>query len=121
MTNAADARGKPAENAAQSVRLILPMPPGTPPDRIEAAARIWAREPFARSHDWTMAQHDDTDHSHVHATVRAVSHDGRRLAPGPAELQAWAAPKAWGATCAWSLYCILGRVEPERQRNGIIR
>ena len=62
LANAADARGKPRDNAAQSVGLILSMPPGTPPDRLEAAARTWARETFAQRFDWIMARHDDTDH-----------------------------------------------------------
>ena len=36
-----------------------------------------------------MARHEDTDHPHVHVAVRAVGHDGLRLAPGPADLQQW--------------------------------
>jgi type IV secretory pathway VirD2 relaxase len=33
-----------------------------------------------------MGRHNDTGHLHVHITVGA---DGRRLAPGPADLQHW--------------------------------
>lgn len=87
--NEAEARGKPQPNAAQSVNLILSMPAGTPPDRVEAAGRTWARETFSQNHDWLMARHDDTDHAHVHITVRAVGIDGRRLSPGPEALQQW--------------------------------
>lgn len=76
-------------NGAESVNLILSMPPGTPADRVEAAAQSWARETFADTHDWLMARHDDNTHPHVHLTVRAVGYDGRRLAPGPATLQQW--------------------------------
>jgi len=65
------------------------MPPGTPPDRVEMAARSWARETLSGRHDWIMARHDDTKHPHVHVTVRAVGYDGRRLAPGPDDLQVW--------------------------------
>lgn len=89
LANAAESRGRSTPNATQSVAFILSMPPGTPPDRVEAAARTWARETFAGKHDWLMARHDDTGHPHVHVTVRAVGRDGRRLAPGPADLQQW--------------------------------
>lgn len=89
LTNAAEARGRTGPDATQSVGLILSMPPGTPADRVEAAARSWARDTFAGTHDWLMARHDDTGHPHVHLTVRAVGRDGRRLAPGPKDLQAW--------------------------------
>lgn len=89
LANAADGRGRDAANAAQSVALTLSMPPGTPPDRVEAAARRWAEDTFAGTHDWVMVRHNDTGHPHVHIAVRAVGTDGRRLAPGPADLQHW--------------------------------
>ncbi|MAM83751.1 MAG: type VI secretion protein [Acidobacteria bacterium] len=89
LANAAEARGRPSLSAAQSVAIILSMPPGTPPDRVEMAARSWARETLGGRHDWIMARHDDTKHPHVHVTVRAVGYDGRRLAPGPDDLQVW--------------------------------
>jgi hypothetical protein len=74
---------------AQSVGIILSMPAGAPPDRVQEAARAWAREIFSGRHDWLMVRHDDRDHPHVHVTVRAVGVDGRRLVAGPADLQAW--------------------------------
>ncbi|MBU8541744.1 relaxase/mobilization nuclease domain-containing protein [Falsiroseomonas tokyonensis] len=74
---------------AQSVGIILSMPVGAPPDRVQDAARAWARETFGNRHDWLMVRHDDRDHPHVHVTVRAVGSDGRRLVAGPADLQAW--------------------------------
>lgn len=89
LANAVDGRGRDAANAAQSVAVTLSMPPGTPPDRVEAAARRWAHDSFAGTHDWVMVRHDDTEHPHVHIAVRAVGADGRRLAPGPADLQHW--------------------------------
>lgn len=89
LANAVDSRGRDAANAAQSVALTLSMPPGTPPDRVEAAARRWAHDTFAGTHDWVLVRHDDTEHPHVHIAVRAVGADGRRLAPGPADLQHW--------------------------------
>jgi hypothetical protein len=89
LANAVDSRGRDAANAAQSVALTLSMPPGTPPDRVEAAAWRWAHDTFAGTHDWVLVRHDDTEHPHVHIAVRAVGADGRRLAPGPADLQHW--------------------------------
>jgi len=89
MRNAAMQRGKPSPNAAQSVAIILSMPPGTPPDRVEDAVRTWARDTLGGRYDYIMARHDDTKHPHVHVTVRAVGYDGKRLAPGPDELQQW--------------------------------
>lgn len=89
LANAVEGRGRDAANAAQSVAVTLSMPPGTPPDRVEAAARRWAHNSFAGTHDWVMVRHDDTEHPHVHIAVRAVGADGRRLAPGPADLQRW--------------------------------
>ncbi|HYD70757.1 relaxase/mobilization nuclease domain-containing protein [Azospirillum sp.] len=89
LANAAEGRGRAGPNAAQSVALTLSMPPGTPPDRVEAAARHWARATFTGTHDWILARHDDTGHPHVHIAIRAVGADGRRLAPGPADLRQW--------------------------------
>jgi type IV secretion system T-DNA border endonuclease VirD2 len=89
LANAVQARGKRGPNATQSVSIILSMQPGTPPDKVEAAVRTWARETFGGQYDWIMARHDDTDHPHVHVAVRAVGRDGLRLAPGPADLQQW--------------------------------
>lgn len=89
LANAAESRGRTNPNATQSVSLILSMPPGTPADAVEAAARTWARETFKGTHDWLMVRHDDTRHPHVHVAVRAVGRDGRRLTPGPADLQQW--------------------------------
>lgn len=89
LSNAAEARGRNTPQAAQSVGIILSMPPGAPRDRVQDAARTWARDTFKDQHDWIMVRHDDKDHPHVHVSVRAVGKDGRRLAPGPDDLQAW--------------------------------
>lgn len=89
LANAAEARGRNNPQAAQSVGIILSMPAGAPRDRVHDAARTWARETFAGKHDWIMVRHDDRDHPHVHVSVRAVGNDGRRLAPGPEDLQLW--------------------------------
>lgn len=74
---------------AQSVGVILSMPSGVAPDRVQEAARAWAHETFGERHDWLMVRHDDRDHPHVHVSVRAVGSDGKRLVVGPADLQEW--------------------------------
>lgn len=89
LANAVEARGRPLPNAAQSVSVILSMPPGSLADRVESAARTWARDTFGTSHDWLMVRHDDTDHPHVHVSIRAVGPDGLRLAPNRTDLQNW--------------------------------
>lgn len=89
LANAVTARGRTDAHAAQSVGIILSMPKGTPGDRVHEAARRWVRSTFEDRHDWLLVRHDDKGHPHVHVTVRAVGNDGRRLAPGPADLQQW--------------------------------
>ena len=88
LANALTERGKSNPKAAQSVGVILSMAAGTPPDRLHDAARAWARESLPNN-DWLMVRHEDKDHPHVHVTIRAVGHDGRRLVTGPADLQRW--------------------------------
>lgn len=75
--------------AAESINVILSMRPGTSPATVEEAARSWARESFGEKHDWMIVRHNDSEHPHVHVAVRAVGTDGRRLAPGPEQLQEW--------------------------------
>lgn len=65
------------------------MPPGSPADRVESAARTWAKDTFGTGHDWLMVRHDDTDHPHVHVSIRAVGPDGLRLTPKSTDLQNW--------------------------------
>ena len=89
LANSLLARGRSNPQAAQSVGVILSMPVGSPRDRVQDAARTWARETFGERHEWIMVRHDDKDHPHVHVTVRAVGSDGKRLAPGPKDLQEW--------------------------------
>lgn len=86
--NSLTERSKPNPTAAQSIGIILSMPAGTPPDRVHEAARTWARDSLPNN-DWLLVRHEDKDHPHVHVTVRAVGHDGRRLVTGPADLQRW--------------------------------
>ena len=91
LANAVDARGRPLPDAAQSVSVISSMPPGSPADRVESAARTWAKDTFGTRHDWLMVRHDDTDHPHVHVSIKAVGPDRLRLAPNRTDLQNWRA------------------------------
>lgn len=63
LANAVEVRGRLLAQAVQSVSVILSMPPGSSPDRVESVARIWAKDTFGTRHDWLMIRHDDTDHA----------------------------------------------------------
>ena len=56
----------------------LSMPAPTPPDKVLAAARQFARQKFAQ-HRYAMVLHTDQQHPHVHLVVKAENELGRRL------------------------------------------
>jgi hypothetical protein len=70
-------------------KLILSMPPGTPPDKLLTAAQNFAREEFAMQHRYAMVMHTDEPHPHVHLVVKALSEDGKRLNIRKAHLRMW--------------------------------
>jgi hypothetical protein len=70
-------------------KLIFSMPPGTPPDKVLAAVRNFAREQFALQHRYTFVLHTDEDHPHVHLILKAVSDQGVRLNIRKATLRHW--------------------------------
>ncbi|MDQ8727507.1 relaxase/mobilization nuclease domain-containing protein [Bradyrhizobium sp. LHD-71] len=72
-----------------SVNVILSMPAGTDPAAVKDASRAFAIEMFESNHDYVFVQHLDDKHPHVHLTVRSQGHDGKRLNPRKADLQAW--------------------------------
>jgi hypothetical protein len=76
-------------NSPYSLSLILSMPAGTDALKLRDAARAFAAEVFAESHDYVLALHTDTPHPHVHLTVRALSDSGWRLNPKKADLELW--------------------------------
>lgn len=76
-------------NSKETVNLVLSMPKGTDRDKLMAAARLFANRTFAGNHDYLLVEHRDTDHPHVHLTVRALGHNLVRLNPRKADLQAW--------------------------------
>jgi len=69
--------------------VILSMPRGTPPEKLLAASRTFAREQFGLKHRYAMALHTDQDHPHVHLVIKAMSEEGRRLNIRKATLREW--------------------------------
>jgi type IV secretory pathway VirD2 relaxase len=72
-----------------SINIILSMPAGTDAVAVKDSARAFAIETFVGNHDYVFVQHLDDKHPHVHLTVRSLGHDGKRLNPRKADLQAW--------------------------------
>jgi len=70
-------------------KVMFSMPAGTPPDKVLAAARNFAREEFALKHRYAMALHTDEPHPHVHVVIKAVSDKGQRLNIRKATLREW--------------------------------
>jgi hypothetical protein len=69
--------------------IILSMPTKTPPDRLLAASRDFAREEFAFKHRYAMVLHTDQAHPHVHLVVSAHNSDGGRLNIQKVDLRRW--------------------------------
>lgn len=72
-----------------TVNLILSMPVGTDRGAVADAARAFARSEFAGRFDYLMAVHQDTEHPHVHLTVKTHGLQGQYLDPRKGDLQAW--------------------------------
>lgn len=102
-----DKDGRP-QQARQAFNIVLSMPAGTPPEKVLAAARKFARENFANQHRYAMTLHTNDaawnrkhnpgfankrehgKHPHVHLIVKAEhEYGGPRLNPRKADLRAW--------------------------------
>jgi hypothetical protein len=70
-------------------KLMFSMPPGTPPDKVLAAVRNFAREQFAYQYRYAFVLHTDEAHPHVHLVLKAVSEQGVRLNIQKATLRYW--------------------------------
>jgi hypothetical protein len=70
-------------------KLIFSMPAGTPPDKVLAAVKNFAREEFAMKHRYAMVLHIDEPHPHVHMIVKALSEQGTRFHIRKATLREW--------------------------------
>lgn len=72
-----------------SINIVLSMPAGTDALAVKDSARAFAIETFGHNHDYVFVQHIEDKHPHVHLTVQSLGHNGRRLNPRKADLQAW--------------------------------
>jgi Relaxase/Mobilisation nuclease domain len=61
----------------------------TPPEKVLAAARKFAREKFRAAHRYAMVLRTDQQHPHVHLVVKAESEEGRRLYIDKEMLRGW--------------------------------
>jgi hypothetical protein len=70
--------------------IVLSMPSPTPPERVLAAAKVFAREKFGAKHRYAMVLHTHQHHPHVHLVVKAEREDGKgRLHINKATLREW--------------------------------
>jgi len=83
----AKTRGRPAAKLVH--KLMFSMPPGTPPKKVLAAVRNFARKEFALKHRYAMVLHTDEPHPHVHVVMKAISEEGERLNIRKATLREW--------------------------------
>jgi len=80
-----DTRAKVVHN------IVLSMPAGTPPEKVLAASRLFARENFALQYRYAMVLHTDQPHPHVHLVVKC-EHEyepGKRLYIRKDTLRQW--------------------------------
>src|SRR5580693_3334794 len=70
-------------------KLMFSMPAGTPPGKVLAAVKNFAREEFGLKHRYAMVLHTDEPHPHIHMVVKAVSEEGVRLNIQKATLREW--------------------------------
>jgi hypothetical protein len=82
-----DARGGGSTKLVH--KLLFSMPAGTPPGKVLAAVKNFAREEFGLKHRYAMVLHTDEPHPHVHVVVKAVSEQGVRLHIRKATLREW--------------------------------
>jgi hypothetical protein len=119
-------RGRAGRKAGKLVHnIVLSMPAGTPPAKLLAASREFAREEFALKHRYAMVLHTDQDHPHVHLVVKTVSEEGTRLNIRKATLRAWrrqfaAQLRAQGVAANATERAVRGQVRPPI-RDGIFR
>jgi hypothetical protein len=70
-------------------KILFSMPAGTPPEKVLAAAKNFAREEFGAKHRYAMVRHTDEPHPHVHMVVRSMGYDGQRLRIRKDTLRDW--------------------------------
>lgn len=82
-------QGRAARPVKLVHQIVLSMPAPTPPEKVLAAAKAFARENFGAKHRYAMALHTHQQHPHVHLVVKAEGLDGRRLHVDKAMLREW--------------------------------
>jgi hypothetical protein len=83
-------RGKAAVRDPKMVyNIVLSMPAPTPPEKVLAASRKFARERFGGRHRYAMVLHTDQANPHVHMVVKAEDERGRRLHVDKMMLRHW--------------------------------
>src|SRR5579863_3076775 len=81
---------KPGRSIKLVHNIVLSMPAPTPPEKVLAAAKTFAREKFGLKHRYVMALHTHQQHPHVHLVVKAERENGRgRLHIDKAMLREW--------------------------------
>jgi hypothetical protein len=81
--------GKGKKHPKLVQKILFSMPAGTPPKKVLAAVKNFAREEFGAKHRYAMVLHTDEPHPHVHMVVRAMGSDGRRLNIRKDTLREW--------------------------------
>jgi hypothetical protein len=81
--------GKGKKHPKLVQKILFSMPAGTPPKKVLAAVKNFAREEFGAKHRYAMVLHTDEPHPHVHMVVRAMGYDGRRLNIRKDTLREW--------------------------------
>lgn len=107
----------------EALNVVLSMPPGTDSVGLKNAAREFAKEQF-EGHHWTMVQHLDTKHPHVHICVLMRDEHGRRMNPRKNDLHEWRVRFAdklrdEGIMCAATRRPHRGKAR--KAENGIVR
>ena len=69
------------KNSRDTLNLVFSAPPGTNRDTFNTLTREFLNEEFEGEHDYLFAQHDDTDHPHIHSVIVLRSIDGKKLDP----------------------------------------
>jgi hypothetical protein len=83
-------RGQEAARDPKMVyNIVLSMPAPTPPEKVLAASRKFARERFGARRRYAMVLHTDQANPHVHMVVKAEDEQGRRLHVDKAMLRQW--------------------------------
>src|ERR1700683_2533732 len=106
-------------------KLMFSMPAGTPPDKVLAAVKNFAREEFALKHRYAMVLHTDEPHPHVHVLVKALSEQGERLNIRKTTLRCWRREfarnlRALGVAANATERAVRGKSRPPK-RDGIYR